>query len=71
MEAAVKWLKVKKVKELVLAVPVAPPDSIKKFEKLVDEVVCLKTPWNFFAVGQFYERFGQTSDEEVTRLLNK
>jgi putative phosphoribosyl transferase len=71
MEAAAKWLRQKKAKKMVLAVPVAPPDSLEKLKNLFDEVVCLETPWSFFAVGQFYEIFGQTTDEEVVRILNK
>ena len=69
MEAAAKWLRQKKVNKIALAVPVAPPDSIQKLKKLFDEVVCLETPWSFFAVGQFYDEFGQTTDEEVMELL--
>ena len=37
----------------------------------VDEVICLSTPANFYAVGSFYERFGQTSDDEVVRLMKQ
>ncbi|MEJ8756340.1 phosphoribosyltransferase family protein [Pontibacter sp. H259] len=53
----------------VVAVPVAPVSAIHKIKELVEEVVCLLTPHDFQAVGQFYEEFGQTSDEEVVTLL--
>ena len=57
--------------KVVVAVPVAPMTSLYKFEDspLVDEVVCLSTPFNFHAVGQFYERFTQVSDEEAIEIL--
>jgi putative phosphoribosyl transferase len=54
---------------VVLAVPVAAPDSLEQLAKLADEVVCLHAPRGFFAVGQWYENFTQVSDEEVTMLL--
>jgi putative phosphoribosyl transferase len=59
------------VKKIVLAVPVAAPDSLRKIEKDVDEVVCLSSPVFFQAVGSFYRFFEQTSDEEVINLLSR
>lgn len=56
-------------RRLVLAVPVAPPQVIDSLRSEVDEVVCLSTPAYFRAVGHFYKDFGQTTDEEVIRLL--
>jgi len=56
-------------KRIVLAVPVAPPDAEDRFAGAIDEFVCLQQPDTFFAVGQFYDRFGQVSDREVERLL--
>src|ERR1017187_6639036 len=50
---------------VVLAVPVAPPDWRGRLGKFADELVCLHTPDPFYAVGQFYDNFTQTSDEEV------
>ena len=57
--------------KVVVAVPVAPSTSLNKFtdSPLVDEVVCLSMPFNFHAVGQFYERFGQVSDDEAIAIL--
>lgn len=56
---------------LVLAVPVAPADTIESFRSEADEVICLMTPEPFYAVGAHYEDFTQTSDAEVIELLNK
>jgi hypothetical protein len=55
---------------LVVAVGVAPPDALSRLRAHADEVVCLLTPVDFSAVGQFYRDFGAVSDAEVTALLN-
>lgn len=57
--------------KVVLAVPVAPSDTVESLRPEADQVVCLDTPEFFFAIGEFYEDFGQTSDEEVIELLDK
>ncbi|MFQ5812110.1 MAG: phosphoribosyltransferase [Anaerolineae bacterium] len=67
--AAIRALKKQKPAELILAVPVGPPDAVARLRKEVDRLVCLDTPQLFWAVGAFYEVFDQTSDEEVVRLL--
>jgi predicted phosphoribosyltransferase len=64
--AAVKRLHPRKV---VVAVPVAAPETCAQFRDLVDDVVCAITPDPFAAVGMWYEDFSQTSDEEVRELL--
>jgi putative phosphoribosyl transferase len=56
-------------REVVLAVPVAPPGTAERFTDVADEVVCVRTPGDFAGVGQFYRDFSPTSDEEVTELL--
>jgi predicted phosphoribosyltransferase len=56
-------------KELILAVPVAPSDTLELLQKEVDHTVCLLTPDDFYAVGQFYERFDQTCDDEVIKII--
>ncbi|MFI1963302.1 phosphoribosyltransferase family protein [Streptomyces pathocidini] len=56
-------------RRVVLAVPVAPPDAAAGLRAEVDELVCLSTPAAFFAVGEWYEDFSQTSDGEVVELL--
>ncbi|MDX1610411.1 MAG: phosphoribosyltransferase family protein [Halofilum sp. (in: g-proteobacteria)] len=54
---------------LVLAIPVAPPDTVQRLRAEVDELVCLETPRWFGAIGAFYRDFRQTSDREVIDLL--
>lgn len=56
--------------EVILAVPVGPADVADRFDE-ADEVVCLWAPEDFRAVGQFYQEFGPTSDEEVVSLLDE
>jgi putative phosphoribosyl transferase len=67
--AAARILVARGAAKVVLAVPVGPPGVEDRFAGEVDEVVCLEQPASFFAVGQAYEVFGQTTDEEVTRVL--
>lgn len=55
--------------ELVLAVPVAPPETARMLAPHVDALVCLSTPPGFRSVGQWYDRFDQTDDTEVQHLL--
>lgn len=69
MKAAVQALKAGGASSVVVAVPVGPPDTCRELKRLADLVVCLQTPALFSAVGQWYEDFGQTRDEEVGRLL--
>lgn len=68
--AAIKFLRNKKPKELVLAIPVGPPETAEKLRKEVDKLICLSVPSLFYAVGQFYDQFGQTTDEEVMAILS-
>lgn len=70
MIAALHALKAKQPKELICAVPVAPPDTIEKVSAKADRVVCLSAPVNFGAVAQFYMDFPQVSDEEVIAALS-
>ena len=69
MRAAVKALRQRGAAKIVVAVPVGPPDTCREFEDEADEVVCASAPEFFQAVGQYYEDFSQTSDEEVRNLL--
>ncbi len=69
MRVAIKSVRDAGAKKIVLAVPVAAPDSLRKMQKEVDEVVCLLSPVFFEAVGGFYKQFEQTSDQEVIHLL--
>jgi putative phosphoribosyl transferase len=67
--AAVQYIRRQKPKKIVLAVPVSAVDSHEKLKKEVDEMICLFVREDFFAVGQFYDIFGQVSDEEAIKLL--
>jgi putative phosphoribosyl transferase len=71
MEAALHATRRADPKRLVLATPVAPPDTLERLRPQVDEVVCLATPRLFAAIGLFYEDFRQLSDEEVVDLLRR
>jgi putative phosphoribosyl transferase len=71
VRAALKGLSRAKPARLVLAVPVAPADTIDRLTTDADEVICLMTPEPFYAVGEHYDDFRQTSDREVTTLLDE
>ena len=68
--AALEVVRVQGARRVVLAVPVAPPDTLRELESVADEVVCLDAPRWFHAVGQHYTDFTQTSDADVVELLN-
>jgi predicted phosphoribosyltransferase len=69
LKASLKLLRKKGAKPITVAVPVGPPSTIEELQQEADRVVCLYTPEPFYAIGEFYEDFEQTSDEEVTKLL--
>lgn len=70
MAAALHCLRARKPARLICAVPVAAPESLARVAPMADEVVCLGTPQNFQAVGQFYQSFPQVTDEEVIAILH-
>jgi len=69
MRAAVNAARQSGAAKIVVAVPVGPPDTCRELEEEADETICLSTPVFFQAVGQYYEDFSQTSDEDVRELL--
>jgi predicted phosphoribosyltransferase len=69
--AAIQAVRTRKPKELVLAVPVAPLDTVKKLRAEVDAIVCLDTPEELGAIGYFYRDFHQVGDEEVVATLKR
>ena len=69
VRAALKALRRKKPKALVLAIPVAPIETLDEMKNDVDDIVCLHTPEPFFAIGVHYVDFHQMSDDEVISLL--
>jgi putative phosphoribosyl transferase len=70
MEVAVKALRAHGAASVVVAVPTGPRASCERMRSVADDVVCLDTPAGFFAVGQWYDDFRQTSDPEVIALLD-
>ena len=69
MSAAVRAVRRTRPRRVVVAVPVAAADALAALRPLVDEVVCLRIPWRFGAVGAFYRQFAEVSDGEVSALL--
>jgi len=69
MRVAIKALRKESAAQVVVAVPVASPSACLEFEAEVDKIVCAATPEPFWAVGQWYRNFSQTTDEEVSELL--
>lgn len=67
--AALRALKRQKPRRLVLAVPVAPAETVASLKPDADEIVCLQVVEDFIAVGAYYRNFRQVEDDEVTQLL--
>lgn len=71
MQAALWAARHEGPKKLIAALPVGPEDTIRKLAQDADEMICLRTPEFFAAVGQFYAQFGQVEDEELLEVLKK
>jgi putative phosphoribosyl transferase len=71
LRAAIATLQAQEPKAIVVAVPVAPLSTCNKLQEDVAEVVCLATAEPFYAIGQWYDDFSQTPDEEVCHLLQR
>jgi predicted phosphoribosyltransferase len=71
MQAAVWAARQEHPSRLVVALPVGPEDTVSRLAQDADEVMCLRVPPYFAAVGQFYLRFGQVEDEEVLAILKE
>ncbi|MGG2465072.1 phosphoribosyltransferase [Streptomyces sp. RGM 3693] len=69
--AACQVVRAQGAARVVLAAPVAPPDAAERLRTAADEFICLSTPYAFSAVGEWYEDFSQTSDDEVVSLLSQ
>lgn len=69
MEAAAQALRAMHARSVVIAVPVAPAHAVRRLAQFSDRVICAQQPADFFAVGQWYEKFPQVSDAEVNALL--
>ncbi|MEK6685490.1 MAG: phosphoribosyltransferase family protein [Pseudomonadota bacterium] len=69
MIAALHALRNKQPAGLICAIPVAPPETLRKMQGKADRIVCLSSPADFYAVGQFYREFPQVTDDEVIACL--
>lgn len=69
--AAAEWARRQGARRVVVAVPVASASAVVTLEAVADEVVAVSMPPGFYAVGQFYQHFGQTQDSEVLQILGK
>lgn len=70
MQATLWSINQENPRKLMVALPVGPEDSLRRLSKDADDVICLRAPEFFSAVGQFYFKFVQTEDEEVLQILN-
>ena len=71
MLAAIRAAREQHPARIVVAVPLAPSETIELLRSEADEVVCVHTPRDLFAIGQFYEDFSQTTDDEVREALRE
>lgn len=71
MLSAIRAVRARKPRKLVVAVAVAPPETLARIEAAADEVVCLHSPRDFYAVGQFFEDFGEVTDDMVVAALTE
>jgi putative phosphoribosyl transferase len=69
MQAAVQWIRHERPQRLIVAVPVGAPETCERLRREVDNLICLCMPPDFRAVGMWYRRFEQTTDQEVIDLL--
>ncbi len=70
-KAAILSIKSMNPKKIILAVPICPPEASAKFQNEVDDFICIHQPYDFYAVGAYYNNFEQTTDEEVIDLIRK
>jgi putative phosphoribosyl transferase len=71
MIVALRWVRSRGARTVVAAAPVAPPSSVEELRDEADLVICPHSPEPFYAIGAFYESFGQVSDEEVREVLQE
>ena len=71
MLAAIRAAREQHPARIVVAVPLAPADTLDLLRPEADEVVCVHIPRDLFAIGQFYENFSQTTDDEVREALRE
>lgn len=71
MIAALRWVRSRGARVVIAGAPVGPRSSVEELRQEADMVVCVLTPEPFYAIGAFYENFGQVSDEEVEEILQE
>lgn len=71
MEVAIEALRKQGAKQVIVAVPVAPAETISKLRGLADDVICVDTPESFWSVGEHYQDFPQLTDADVMETLNQ
>ena len=71
MFVVIQWIKKQKPKQLIVAIPVGPKETINKLSRIVDKVVVLQSPVYFNAVGEFYHEFEQVKDLQVQEIMRK
>jgi putative phosphoribosyl transferase len=69
MIAALRWVRSRGARMVIVAAPVAPPSTLAELRQEADCVICPHAPDLFYAIGAFYESFGQVSDDEVKEIL--
>lgn len=71
MFVAIQWVKKQKPKQIIVAIPVGPKETIDQLNKVVNKVVVLQAPVYFNAVGEFYSEFDQVDDYQVQEIMSK
>lgn len=71
VEAAIMAVRRREPSRVIVATPVAPPDTVAELKALADDVVCLSTPEPFFAIGVHYDDFRQLTDQDVVDILGQ
>ena len=71
LKAAIMSIRKKRAKTIIVAVPVGPLNTVNELKRIVDNLVCLQTPEPFYAIGEFYDDFEQTEDEEVIKQIGR
>jgi putative phosphoribosyl transferase len=71
MVSSIRGVKARKAGRIIVALPVGPRENVDQIAMMTDDLICFSTPPFFAAVGQFYEDFSQTTDEEVVQILSR
>jgi predicted phosphoribosyltransferase len=69
--AAAQWVKAQKCRQLVIAVPVGPKETIEKLKEVADIVAVIDAPVSFQAIGEFYQDFSQVTDDDVKAIMRR